>query len=196
MAEHFLPLLEKGEIDPRLSLLGWASVKLTYPMRTARGEPRPRPLNEFLGTLSMKRFQAIMRPVIRACAKHLDPSFTASNRVSSRKDERFWNNFSERIVVGRKSQGVVWNWEETEHCADESYRGSWKTHGLADFTSVEMEQVARGRKGYLFSVCGPTPQALDVAALFGWFCRLGEDVTVEDIHRRMDTMLQRGEQRG
>ena len=182
MAEALAALIRTGERCPSLSLLGWAVVTIAYPEHTPRDLP-PRPLGGFLDGLSMMQHRETMRAVVHACARHLDPGFTASNRVSSKSKDRYWNNFSERIRVGRKQQGILWTWEETEHCADESARGRWTTHGLAEDTGMHAERYQRGRRAYSFSVRGPTPAVLDVIALLGAICRAEETMTAQDILR-------------
>ena len=170
-ADPWLQPVFGGRFDPRLELVGWATVEHSTPF----ADP-----SELCGG----DFVPAIRAIVVAFARFVDPSFDPVDTVLHR-DSEFTSaagcggGFDEE-VRGDERRGLRWYDTTTEHAADYSADGAWTPYGLAWPGTLSIGRRERGAGDYHFKAAGPTPAVLELAWAWGMLVGQGAGVTGED----------------
>lgn len=148
-----------GKLDPRLELVGWASVKHSHDYRY----------------LECNLAQRQLLRIVAAFARHLDPTFTAPDTLLEGGDDiRYASGCGGGSVWekrGDASRGVLFSDVAIEHSAEMENDGSWVPYGLAE--GHELTVARRDCIGgtYTFSATGPAHAVIELASVWGAMVR-------------------------
>lgn len=162
-------------VDPRLELVGWASMR----RRT-----------DYSGADPFDARLATYGGIVRAFARRLEPGFAPSERL--RRDESGGTSAYgcgggwASMAWGDEAQGISYDDRWTEHPSTDESDDSWAAYGLGDGKRVSLQHWDRGG-GYLtLEVEGPTPGVLQIALAWGALLREEPPRTLETVHARLE----------
>ncbi|MBN2498966.1 MAG: hypothetical protein JXR96_30535 [Deltaproteobacteria bacterium] len=151
----------EGALDPRLALVGWASVRHAYEY-------------EYL-QCNLNEVQMIH--TVAGFARRLDPSFdppaVVIDRGNTIQTAYGCGGGQEWEKRGDAMSGVLFRDEVTEHAAETENDGAWVPYGLAEGCQLRVHRHDYLGGRYSFTATGPTPAVLEIAALWGEMTRGG-----------------------
>jgi len=175
----WLAKLFHGVCDPRLGIVGWASMRHEVEHRLHE-DPI---LGDRNSDLEGPGFTTLVRPIVLAFARHLQPDFTPPDVLISREDNVMsaygCGGGFELETWGDATRGIRWHAVVTEHAADYSSDGAWTVYGLNEGMTIKVGDKERGSGTYSFEVAGPTPKVLELALAWGALLRIGRRWTLE-----------------
>ena len=169
----WLARLFRGACDSRLELVGWAYVR--HESEHHPGEDRFLDNKDPYGL--GPDFSTLIRPVVFAFARHLQPDFAPPNvRLSCEgrvEPASGCGGGFEAETWGDAERGLRWHAMITEHAADYSSDGAWTVYGLNEGLMLKVGDRERGAGTYTFEAEGPTPEVLELALAWGELLRVG-----------------------
>lgn len=140
--------------DPRLALVGWASVKRTTAYRYMEG---------------MR--DAYVMGALMEYGRLLDPTFDPPDVVLEQSNDITYasgcGGGTRSEKRGDAARGVRFHDQATEHSADMENDGTWVAYGLAEGCALRIDRNDYIGSEWTFTATGPTPGVFEVAVRWG-----------------------------